>query len=94
MKETKSMGGKWRLSFQTGGASQQISDAGEVDEVVLGKWLHVENLDRDVWWVRVGDMRMDVRIDEHGNATVSVEGPLRTSEDQSLESDANGNGPE
>jgi hypothetical protein len=26
----------------------------EVDEFVLDTWLHVEQLDTDIWWVRVG----------------------------------------
>ena len=35
----------------------------EVDEVVLGDWLHVEQMDVDCYWLRLGEQTFNVTID-------------------------------
>jgi hypothetical protein len=39
------------------------------DELVVDDWLHVEQMDRELWWMRIGDLVVWVR----SGAVVSVE---------------------
>jgi hypothetical protein len=43
------------------------------DELVIDDWFHLERMDDDTWWMRVGDKRIWVRLDESDNANVSIE---------------------
>lgn len=48
----------------------------ELDEVVVGKWLHLEQLDTGRWDMHIGGVRVEVTADRDGRATsVSVFGP-------------------
>lgn len=47
-------------------------DQVEFDELVVGDWLHIEQLDSRVWWMRVGDARIDVTIPAEGPVEVRV----------------------
>lgn len=39
-----------------------------LDEVVIDHWLHVEQMDRSVWWMQVGEMRIWVTVSADGKA--------------------------
>lgn len=43
------------------------------DELVIDDWLHLEQLVEGVWWLRVGDARVDVVVDRAGQVAVSIE---------------------
>ena len=46
----------------------------EFDEVVVGKWLHVERMSTNHWWMRVGDDRVSITVGRDGRASkVTVE---------------------
>lgn len=48
----------------------------EFDELVVGSWLHVEQMDAGVWWMNVGGVTLTVRVDRDGRPQhVSVYGP-------------------
>jgi hypothetical protein len=48
----------------------------DFDEVVVGQWLHVEWMDADRWWMRVGEVHIWVTVDPSGHARqVEVYGP-------------------
>ncbi len=48
----------------------------ELDEVVIGRWLHLEQLDTGRWLLNVGGVRLDVTADRDGRPTsVSVHSP-------------------
>jgi len=53
-----------------------VSDAdygpNELNELVVGSWLHVEQMDTGSWWMDVGGLTVNVRADRHGR-------PLRVS---------------
>jgi len=48
----------------------------EFDELVVGSWLHVEQMDVGVWWLNVGGVTLNIRADRDGRPQwVSVTGP-------------------
>lgn len=55
----------WRLN---GGDLSKFS-GGHFDEVVVGKWLHVERMSAAWWFVRLGDRVADVHVDARGKVT-------------------------
>jgi hypothetical protein len=58
------------LSIESGGATQ-------FDELVVDDWLHIEQMDTRVWWMRVGETTFDIRIDRKGQARITLtEGPV------------------
>jgi hypothetical protein len=55
-------GGTWRLLAHRGDEPFEAADIGVFDELVVDEWLHVEQLDTNQWWLRVGDARILVRV--------------------------------
>jgi hypothetical protein len=48
----------------------------EFDELVVGRWLHVEQMDNCTWWMNVGGVTVHVTADRDGRPTkVVVHGP-------------------
>lgn len=47
-------------------SSDEIEGASEFDELVVGNWLHVEQMDHRFWWIRVGPMEINIRINTDG----------------------------
>ena len=74
-------GTRWRFLAHGAQGTTQLENAGVFDELVVDDWLHVEQLDERVWWLRVGDARIMVTLIDDGTATVDVErgsyGPTR-----------------
>ena len=61
----------WRVLSHSGEGSQRhsIENLGEFDEIVLGDWLHVEQMNTSEYWMRLGDADIWVTIDRKtGNA--------------------------
>jgi hypothetical protein len=66
-------GTRWRLQAASNTTTIEVENQGTLDEFVLDDWLHVEHMDGKQWWLRVGDIRLWVSIDEAGNTQVDVE---------------------
>lgn len=48
----------------------------EFDELVVGKWIHVEQMNTGRWWVNIGGVTVQVIADRRGRPRhVSVYGP-------------------
>lgn len=48
----------------------------ELDEVVVGRWLHLEQMDTGLWWLNVGGVVLTIRVDRDGRPRrVRVAGP-------------------
>lgn len=45
-----------------------MANEGIFDELVVDDWLHIEQLDRSEWWIKVGDAQIFVRINDSGEA--------------------------
>jgi hypothetical protein len=76
-------GGRWRLLAHDVipgggyGAAHGITVPGtEFDELVVGKWIHVEQMSAGYWWMNVGGVTVHVRADRDGRPKhVMVHGP-------------------
>lgn len=66
-------GGLWRLFAQKDSGPVQLENQGALQELVVGQWLHVEQVAEREFWMRVGDMRVRVEVSRFGSAEVSVE---------------------
>lgn len=38
----------------------------EIDEVVIGRWFHLEQMSAQDWWLNVGGVVLNVRVDREG----------------------------
>ena len=66
-------GARWRLLARREQSDLAIEDNGIFDELVLDGWFHLERIQERLWWMRVGDARLLVTIDEDGGAKLTVE---------------------
>jgi len=41
------------------------------DEIVVGKWLHLERMNTAGWWLRLGDREADIIVKPDGTAEVT-----------------------
>lgn len=49
----------------------------EFDELVVGRWIHIEQMDAGFWWMNIGGVTVHVKADREGRPKrVSVSGPL------------------
>jgi hypothetical protein len=72
-KKKRGHGNTWRVLAHREGVSVEIENQGTFDELVVDDWLHVEQMDENVWWLRVGDARLMVTLDASGQPFVDVE---------------------
>jgi hypothetical protein len=76
-------GGRWRLLAHEAlphGASGQAHrveiPGAEFDELVVGRWIHIEQMDTGFWWMNIGGVTVHVKADRDGRPThVMVHGP-------------------
>ncbi len=82
-KTLRRAGAPWRLlAHEYVGRGQygdphdiEIPDT-EFDELVVGQWIHIEQMDTGKWWMAVGGVTVLVKADADGKPTrVSVFGP-------------------
>jgi hypothetical protein len=66
-------GKKWRVLAHRDDGKVELEDQGTFDELVLDDWLHIEQMDNDVWWLRVGDACLFVTVSVTEPPTVDVE---------------------
>ena len=75
-------GSTWRTLSWIRDASEDVEaiehssddDHSIFDELVIDEWFHLEQMDDDLWWMRVGDHVLHVRVGRDGRArTVSHE---------------------
>jgi hypothetical protein len=67
------MSRKWRLSAYEANEKIEFENQGSFDELVVGDWLHVEQMDDKVWWLRLGDARVFVTLRGGEEPRVDVE---------------------
>jgi len=69
----KQLHGKvWRVLANDGDAAVELENKGVFDELVVDRWLHIEQMDHNRWWMRVGDARILIVLDDTGKATVDI----------------------
>ena len=64
----------WRvLSHRQGhGGHLDLRDVGDFDELVVGDWFHLEQMDDRYWWMHVGETNFDIGIPEDINKPITV----------------------
>jgi hypothetical protein len=54
----------------------RLPESAEFDELVVGRWIHLEQMDTGTWWANIGGVTLWIRADRDGRPTsVSVYGP-------------------
>lgn len=68
-------GSNWRLLAHSKNDQKDISfeNEGIFDELVVDDWLHIEQMDTNVWWMRVGDARIVVRLKKGHRPMVTID---------------------
>lgn len=66
-------GYKWRFN-----APSQINDLegnglSYFDELVVDEWLHIEQMDDNNWWMRIGSLDIRVRVDDNGDMDIALD---------------------
>jgi hypothetical protein len=73
MPDQSDVGTRWRVLAHKDTGPFEAHDEGVFDELVVDDWLHIEQMDRREWWMRIGDARVFIRIAEDGKATTDIE---------------------
>ena len=66
-------GSRWRLLVRQGERKVTAQNDGVFDELVVDDWLHLEQMDDNTWWMRLGDARIGIKVLPDGRVEVSVE---------------------
>jgi hypothetical protein len=64
----------WRVSATTSSPSTFRTEASGnegFDELVVGRWFHLERMDTRIWWLGMGDKSWNIRIGRDGRPTVT-----------------------
>jgi hypothetical protein len=71
--EKKTHGRAWRVLAHRDGDHVALENEGVFDELVVDDWLHIEQMDDNIWWLRLGDARILVTLQTDGPPTLDVE---------------------
>jgi hypothetical protein len=66
-------GWRWRILAHLEDKKIEMENRGRFDELVVDDWLHIEQMDNNVWWLRAGDARLFVTISETEPPSVDIE---------------------
>lgn len=67
-------GSRWRVLAHQDGEAISMKNCGVFDELVVDGWIHIEQMSKNQWWMRVGngddaDIHFDIEIDRRGRVT-------------------------
>ena len=63
----------WRLYARTTRQGEiALEDVDGFDELVVGDWFHIEQMDDDCWWLRVGDAQVIVGLSKKEQPNVEI----------------------
>lgn len=70
-------GAKWRILSKdsNGHTAHEMKNVGILDELVIDNWFHIEQMDDNTWWMRIGDGGdgthvLWIKIDESGQYNI------------------------
>ncbi|WP_437966771.1 hypothetical protein WMF04_45595 [Sorangium sp. So ce260] len=69
---TPTVGSMWRVLAYRGAERVEVEGEGVFDELVVDDWIHLEQMDDDVWWLRIGDARVTITVALGQQPTVDV----------------------
>jgi hypothetical protein len=53
---------RWRFLAHRADGDLELENEGAFDELVVDDWLHLEKMDENVWWCRMGDARLTITL--------------------------------
>jgi hypothetical protein len=65
-------GSSWRLLAHRGSERIELEDQGLFDELVVDDWIHLEQMEENIWWVRLGDARITITLAPGEQAIVDI----------------------
>jgi hypothetical protein len=71
--KVRRFGESWRLLAHREGGPMELQNQGAFDELILDDWLHIEQMEENVWWIRVGDARLTITLHDGDPPTLDVE---------------------
>jgi hypothetical protein len=71
--EQRPLGAEWRILAHEKGDTVEVANRGKLDEVVVDEWFHLEEMDQNQWWMRLGDIRATITKTENGKVRVDIE---------------------
>lgn len=66
-------GAVWRILARDGKKKIALENQGIFDELVIDQWLHLEQMDANNYWLRVGDARVSICVRGPDDVDVTVE---------------------
>lgn len=68
-------GSKWRLlAWKNKGQEKvEMHNEGIFDELVIDDWFHIEQMDTDAWWMRIGRYNVNIQLRKDGKHRVRIE---------------------
>ena len=63
----------WSIRANGDDGTMELSHQGQVDEISIGSWFHLEQMDRLVVWMRVGDARVTVELRPASRPVVDID---------------------
>lgn len=81
----KPIGSVWRIAAGDNHEVTLESNGAHIfDELVIDNWFHLEQMDRDHWWMRVGDHMINVHVKPGKPPEVIIEEDPRPDEEWSM----------
>jgi hypothetical protein len=72
VKKDPTVESNWRVLAHRGAERVELEGEGIFDELVVDDWIHLEQMDDDVWWLRVGDARVMIAVSPGQPPTVDI----------------------
>lgn len=63
----------WSIRANGDNGMTELSHQGQVDEIVIGSWFHLEQMDRLHFWMRVGDANITVDLRPSSRPVVDID---------------------
>jgi hypothetical protein len=63
---------KYRIRICHGTEVEELTGPGVIDEIVIEKWLHLEQMDRNLYYLLVGNTRIMVDTKIRQKPTVTI----------------------
>ena len=71
--DEKVPGRRWRVLAHAPAETVELENRGIFDELVVDDWLHLEQMDKHEWCLRVGDARVWINVDAEAQPRVDIQ---------------------
>jgi hypothetical protein len=68
--------GSGTMPADTEQSTTHVLEATEFDELAVGRWLHIEQMQAGRWWMNIGGVTVGIEVDRDGRPrSVDITGP-------------------